>query len=37
MEAAIARAVARDWDLLALRRHDPSLEDVFLHYVEEAV
>ncbi len=36
VEAAIARAVSRDWELLALRRHDPSLEDVFLHYVESA-
>ncbi|MCY3596924.1 MAG: ABC transporter ATP-binding protein [Rhodospirillales bacterium] len=36
VEAAIARVVTSDWDLLGLRRHDPSLEDVFLHYVEGA-
>ncbi len=36
VEAAIARVVARDWELLGLQRHEPSLEDVFLHYVEAA-
>ncbi len=36
IEAAIARAVAGEWDLLDLQRQEPSLENVFLHYVEAA-
>jgi hypothetical protein len=32
-EAMIARAVARRWDLLRLERRQPTLENVFLHYV----
>ena len=36
IEAAIARAVAGRWDLLEMRRRDPTLENVFLHYVREA-
>ena len=33
VEAAIARAVAARWDLHRLERHQPTLENVFLHYV----
>jgi ABC-type multidrug transport system ATPase subunit len=36
VEAAIARAVANRWDLHRLERHQPTLENVFLHYVSEA-
>jgi hypothetical protein len=35
VEAAIARAVATRWDLLRLERHEPTLENVFLRYVQE--
>ena len=34
VEAAIARAVAARWDLLRLERQQPTLENVFLRYVE---
>jgi ABC-2 type transport system ATP-binding protein len=33
VEAAIARAVTRRWDLHRLERRQPTLENVFLHYV----
>ena len=33
IEAAIARAVAAKWDLLLLQRREPTLENIFLHYV----
>ena len=36
IEADIARAVSPGWDLLELRRRDPSLENIFLHYVRGA-
>ncbi len=36
VEAAIARAVAGRWDLHRLERKQPTLENVFLHYVREA-
>ncbi len=36
VEAAIARAVANRWDLHRLERHQPTLENIFLHYVSEA-
>jgi ABC-2 type transport system ATP-binding protein len=36
VEAAIARAVARRWDLHRLERQQPTLENVFLHYVKAA-
>ena len=36
VEAGIARAVSGRWDLLELRRRDPTLENIFLHYVREA-
>jgi ABC-2 type transport system ATP-binding protein len=35
VEAAIARAVARRWDLHRLERHQPTLENVFLRYVQD--
>ncbi|HEY7518138.1 MAG TPA: ABC transporter ATP-binding protein [Methylomirabilota bacterium] len=34
VEAAIARAVTRRWDLHRLERHQPTLENVFLRYVK---
>ena len=34
IEAAIARAVAARWDLHRLERQQPTLENVFLKYVE---
>ena len=33
IEAAIARAVAGRWDLHRLERQEPTLENIFLHYV----
>jgi ABC-2 type transport system ATP-binding protein len=33
VEAAIARAVTSRWDLHRLERHEPTLENVFIHYV----
>jgi ABC-2 type transport system ATP-binding protein len=36
VEAAIARAVASRWDLHRLERQQPTLENIFLRYVEEA-
>ncbi len=36
VEAAIARAVATRWALHRLERHQPTLENIFLHYVGEA-
>jgi ABC-2 type transport system ATP-binding protein len=36
VEAAIARAVANRWDLHRLERHQPTLENIFLHYVSDA-
>ena len=33
VEAAIARAVAKRWDLYKLERQQPTLENIFLHYV----
>ena len=36
VEAAIARAVAGRWDLHRLERRQPTLENVFLHYVSGA-
>lgn len=36
VEAAIARAVAGRWELHRLQRQQPTLENVFLHYVGEA-
>ena len=36
VEAAIARAVAARWDLHRLERRQPTLENVFLRYVQEA-
>jgi hypothetical protein len=33
VEAAIARAVAGRWDLHRLERKQPTLENIFLHYV----
>ena len=36
VEAAIARAVASRWALHRLERHQPTLENIFLHYVGEA-
>ena len=35
IEAAIARSVARRWDLHRLERHQPTLESVFLRYVQD--
>ena len=35
VEATIARAVTRRWDLHRLERHQPTLESVFLRYVKE--
>jgi ABC-2 type transport system ATP-binding protein len=35
VEAAIARAVARRWELHRLERHQPTLENVFLRYVKD--
>lgn len=35
VEAAIARAVANRWDLHRLERQQPTLENIFLHYVSE--
>ena len=35
IEAAIARSVARRWDLHHLERHQPTLESVFLRYVQD--
>ena len=35
VEAAIARAVASRWALHRLERHQPTLENIFLHYVSE--
>ena len=35
VEAAIARAVAGRWDLHRLERQQPTLENVFLHYVSD--
>ncbi len=34
VEAAIARAVAARWDLYRLERQEPTLENIFLHYVK---
>ena len=34
-EAAIARAVAARWDLHRLERQEPTLENIFLQYVQE--
>ena len=36
IEAAIARAVAGRWDLHRLERQEPTLENIFLHYVKDA-
>jgi ABC-2 type transport system ATP-binding protein len=36
VEAAIARAVATRWDLFRLERHEPTLENVFLRYVQDS-
>ena len=36
IEAAIARAVAARWDLHRLERQEPTLENIFLHYVGQA-
>ena len=36
VEAAIARAVANRWDLYRLERQQPSLENIFLHYIQSA-
>jgi ABC-2 type transport system ATP-binding protein len=36
VEAAIARAVATRWELLKLERRQPTLENVFMHYVSAA-
>ena len=33
VEAAIARAVATRWELHHLERRQPTLENVFLHYI----
>ena len=33
VEAAIARAVATRWELHRLERRQPTLENVFLHYI----
>ena len=35
VEAAIARVVARRWELHRLERHQPTLENVFLRYVKD--
>jgi len=35
IEAAIARAVTKSWDLYRLERQQPTLENIFLHYVRE--
>jgi hypothetical protein len=35
VEAAIARAVTSRWDLHRLERQQPTLENVFLRYVQE--
>ncbi len=35
VEAAIARAVAPHWDLHRLTRQQPTLEQVFLHYINQ--
>jgi hypothetical protein len=35
VEAAIARAVAGRWDLHRLERQQPTLENIFLRYVNE--
>ncbi len=35
VEAAIARAVAPRWDLHRLQRRPPTLENIFLHYVDQ--
>lgn len=35
VEAAIARAVASRWDLHRLARQQPTLENIFLHYVRD--
>jgi ABC-2 type transport system ATP-binding protein len=36
IEAAIARAIAPRWPLYRLERQQPSLEHIFLHYVNQA-
>jgi ABC-2 type transport system ATP-binding protein len=36
VEAAIARAVATRWDLQRLERQEPTLENIFLHYVGQS-
>jgi hypothetical protein len=36
IEAAIARAVAPHWELHDLQRRQPSLENIFLHYIGHA-
>jgi ABC-2 type transport system ATP-binding protein len=36
IEAAIARAVAKRWDLYRLERQQPTLENIFLRYVQSA-
>jgi ABC-2 type transport system ATP-binding protein len=36
VEAAIARAVAARWDLYGLERQEPTLENIFLHYVKDS-
>ncbi len=36
VEAAIARAVAARWDLYRLERQEPTLENIFLHYVKDS-
>ena len=33
VEAALARAIATRWQLHRLERQQPSLENIFLHYV----
>ncbi len=36
IEAAIARAVANRWDLYRLERQQPTLENIFLRYIQSA-
>ena len=36
VEAAIARAVANRWDLYRLERQQPTLENIFLRYIQSA-
>jgi hypothetical protein len=35
VEAAIARAITRRWDLHRLERKQPTLENIFLRYVND--